>query len=269
MTRFKLVAADLDDTLLTSSLEISARTVKAIEGIRAAGVHFTLATGRMYRSALPYARQLQITEPLITYQGALVKDARSGEVIFYQPVPLNLAKTVLQKGYELGVHMNVYVNDALYVDSITEKGIGYANLAGVELNPVGNLVEFLKEDPVKILFIADPELLEQIQPDLEKQHSGELYITRSKPNYLEFMHPRANKGEALAAVAAAMGVSREDVVAFGDSFNDLTMIHFAGLGVAMGNAWPEVKMQADCVTAGHDDDGVARVLEKLEFYGGN
>lgn len=263
MSKIKLVAMDLDDTLLSSSLKITAHTKRVIEQIQASGVHVTLATGRMYRSTLPFAVEIGITEPLITYQGALVKDISSGEVLYYQPVPMQVAKEVLQKGYELDIHINIYLNDTLFVDGITEEGIGYARLARVELHPVGNLLEFLKDDPVKIIFIAEEKMLDELQPFMEEKYGRELYITRSKPHYLEFMHAEANKGRALAALAESLGVAREEVFAIGDSFNDLPMIEYAGLGVAMGNARQEVQAQADYVTATNDDEGVARALEKF------
>lgn len=269
MTQFKLVAVDLDDTLLTTGLKITSHTKQILERVRGLGVHITLATGRMYRSTLPYARELEITEPLITYQGALVKEEHSGKVLFYRPVPLETARNVLLKGYELGIHINLYLNDTLFVDSITDEGIGYAKLARVELHPVGNLLDFVKEDPVKIIFIADESLLDKLQPQMEAVYGRELYITRSKAHYLEFMHPQANKGRSLAALAEALGVSGDEVIAFGDSFNDLPMIKYAGVGVAMGNARPEVKAQADYVTTTNDDEGVARALEKFILCGGN
>lgn len=269
MTRFKLVAMDLDDTLLTTGLEITEHTKQILKQVRARGVHVTLATGRMYRSTLPFARELGITEPLITYQGALVKEELSGRVYFYRPVPLKTARGVLEKGYELGIHINIYLNDTLFVDGITEEGIGYAKLARVELHPVGNLLDFLKEDPVKIIFIAEEKLLDKLQPYMEEVFGRELYITRSKPHYLEFMHLQANKGHSLEAVAKALGVAGDEVIAFGDSFNDLPMLRYAGLGVAMGNARPEVKAQADYVTTTNDDEGVARALEKFVLCGGN
>lgn len=269
MSKFKLVAMDMDDTLLTSALDITEQTKRTLEQVRDQGVHVTLATGRMYSSTLPFARELGITEPLITYQGALVKDDSSGAVLYYRPVPLQAARNVLQKGYELGIHINIYLNDTLFVDSITEEGIGYAKLARVELHPVGNLLDFLNDDPVKIIFIAEEKLLDKLQPLMEENYGRELYITRSKPHYLEFMHFEANKGRALAALAEKLGVARDEVIAFGDSFNDLPMIKYAGLGVAMGNARQEVKAQADYVTAANDDEGVARALEKFVLSGGN
>lgn len=259
---------DLDDTLLTNALEITARTKGILDRVRAKGVHVTLATGRMYRSTLPFARQLGITEALITYQGALVKNELTGAVLFYRPVPLAVARDVLRRGYELNMHMNVYVDDTLFVDSITEEGTGYANLARVEQYPVGNLLEFLRTDPVKIIFIANEKLLDNLQPQLAEIFGQELYITRSKPQYLEFMHKHANKGLALASLAAQLGVSREEIIAFGDSFNDLEMLSYAGMGVAMGNARPEIKACADYVTGDNDDDGVARALEKFVLNGG-
>ncbi|PKM47325.1 MAG: Cof-type HAD-IIB family hydrolase [Firmicutes bacterium HGW-Firmicutes-8] len=262
MPQFKLIAVDLDDTLLDDDLRVSLRTRQALKKAAEKGMIVTIATGRMYRSALPMALDLNIGGPIITYQGALVKNSCSGEVLVDRPVPLDLARIVLAEGYKAGVHMNVYLNDTLLIDSITPEGAGYAKLAQVEMVPVGSLLEFLKNDPTKVLYIADPSLLDRLKGELQKKFAQSLYITKSKPNYLEFMHPQATKGRALKALVERCGIARDETMAFGDSYNDLDMIEFAGMGVAMGNAPEDVKKKADYVTSTNNDDGVAEVIEK-------
>ncbi len=263
MSRYRLIAIDLDDTLLDNELRVSPRTRQALHRTVERGSIVTIATGRMYRSALPLALDLEIEAPIITYQGALVKNARSGEVLLDRPVPLALAAQVLAEGYKTGIHINLYLHDNLYVDKITPEGAGYAGLAGVELYPVGNLLEFMRSEPAKIVFIAEPARLDRLNEELPARFGDSLYITKSKPNYLEFMHPRATKGQALQALAGRYGVCREEVMAFGDSYNDLDMIEFAGMGVAMGNSPEEVKEKADYVTGTNQNEGVAEVLEKF------
>lgn len=260
---YKLIAIDLDDTLLNDNLEISPRNRQALSSAVKRGVVVTVATGRMFRSALPFALDLGIEVPIITYQGAIVKNARSGEVLVNRPVPLELARQVLEEGYRAGVHMNVYFNDALYVDSITAEAEGYAKLAGVEMIAVGNLIEFLQEEPTKILYIADPSRLDRLKGPMQDRFGENLYITKSKPNYLEFLHPRATKKYALEELAARFGVVQAEIMAFGDSYNDLEMIEYAGLGVAMGNAPDDIKAKADYVTVTNNEDGVAVVIEKF------
>lgn len=262
MSPFKIIAIDLDDTLLDDRLCVSMRNRRAIKRAVELGVVVTIATGRMFQSALPIVMDLEIEIPIITYQGALVKDIRSGEVLLNLPVPAELAMQVVEEGYKAGLHVNIYVNDRLYVDSITEEGKAYAKLAGVELNPVGNLISFLKEEPTKILFVGNPEFLHGLEVELQEKYGDKLYITKSKPNFLEFMHPGATKGKALRVLAQKYDVKPEEIMAFGDSYNDLDMIEFVGLGVAMGNAPEEIKQKADCVTGTNNADGVAQVIEK-------
>ncbi len=263
MPRFRLIAVDLDDTLLDDDLHVSPRTRQALAKAVELGSLVTIATGRMYRSALPLALDLGIEVPIITYQGALVKSARSGEVLMDRPVPLDLAGKVLTEGYRAGVHMNLYLNDTLYVDDITPEGTGYAELAGVKMHPVGNLVEFMKNDPNKILYIAAPDLLDRLKDELQKKFGKSMFITKSKQNYLEFMHPHATKGQALQALAGRFGIRQQEVMAFGDSYNDLDMLEFAGMGIAMGNAPEDVKRKADLVTGTNNGEGVAEVIERF------
>lgn len=263
MPRYKLIAADLDDTLLNDRIEVSPANHEALQKAMDMGVIVTIATGRMFRSALPVAEQLGIRYPIITYQGALIRDPVTKETLWERPVPLDLAQPVLEEGYRAGVHMNVYVDDSLFVDRITPEGSGYANLAGVPITPVGNLTDFLKQDPVKILFVADPYLLDRLNRELQGKFGHSLYITKSKPNYLEFMHPKATKRHGLEALARKYGILREEIIAFGDSYNDIDMLEFAGIGVAMGNAPEEIKKRADYVADTNNNDGIAKAVEKF------
>ncbi|MBU7006273.1 Cof-type HAD-IIB family hydrolase [Phosphitispora fastidiosa] len=269
MGRFRLIATDLDDTLLDDNLQISSRTRRVLNIAAEKGSVVTIATGRMYRSACPVALDLGIEVPIITYQGALVKNACSGEVLAETPLPLSLAGEVLAEGYRASVHMNLYFDDCLYVDSLTAAGTGYALLAGVKQHPVGSLVQYLgaaRVDPTKILYIAEPELLDSLKGDLEAKFGDSLYITKSKPNYLEFMHPLATKKHALENLARSFDISREEIIVFGDSYNDLDMIEWAGMGVAMRNAPAEVRGKADYVTDTNNRDGVAKALERFLEY---
>ncbi len=264
MRDIKLIAIDLDDTLLNRELKISPRAVEAIQKARAKGVQTTIATGRMYSSALPYARQLEIDLPLITYQGALVKNSLSGEVLVNKPVPLNLAREVISLVRERGHHINTYVNDQLFVEKVTEEGLAYAKLSGVPINPVGDLIDFLKDDPTKILVVASEENIKLLQEEFKAKYSkGELHITTSKPYFLEFSHREATKATAIEHLIKLYGITREQVMALGDSYNDLEMIEYAGFGVVMGNAKEDIKKVADYVGPSNEEDGVAKIIEKF------
>lgn len=263
MRDIKLIAIDLDDTLLDQDLKVSPRAVEAIQKAKAKGVQTTIATGRMYSSALPFAKQLEINLPLITYQGALVKNSLSDEVLVHKPVPLKLAREVISLVREKGHPINIYVNDRLFVEKLTEEGLAYARLSGVPINPVGDLIAFLKDEPTKILVVATEEDIRLLQEEFKARYSkDELHITTSKPYFLEFSHPQATKATALEYLIKLYGITREQVMAIGDSYNDLEMIEYAGFGVVMGNAKEDIKKVADYVGPSNDEDGVARIIEK-------
>lgn len=269
MAGYKLIAADLDDTLLNDQLQVSPRNKRAFTLAREKGIIVTVATGRMFRSALPIARELGIKGPIMTYQGALVKGVADGKVFAHQPVPFELAREVLAEGYKAGIHMNIYLDDNLYVDSVTEEANLYVSQAKVEVFPVGNLIRFLDKEPTKVLFIGEPSMLDALKPQMKDKFGDSLYITKSKPYYLEFMHPKATKMHGLAALAEHFGILPEEVITFGDSYNDIEMLEYAGLGVAMGNSPQEIKNRADLVADTNNNDGVAQIIEKFVLGEGN
>ena len=261
----KLVAIDLDDTLLDSGLQIAPSCLEAIRRVQELGIKVTLATGRMYRSALPYARQIKADLPLITYQGALVKNSLSGEVLYHRPVPQELALEIMEYFRQARVHYHTYLDDELYLESLTEEGRAYANMARVEPRIVPDLMEAVRQaPPLKIMAITENErALLDMEVELKSRYSKQLNITRSKPYFLEVMDQSANKGQALQVVAEHFDIDRKEVLAVGDSYNDLAMIEWAGIGVALGNARDVVKDAADYVTSSNDEAGVAEALHRF------
>lgn len=259
----KLVALDLDDTLLDSELKISPDTAEAIRNSIELGVTVTLATGRMYRSALPYALELGLNVPLVTYHGALVKTSHTKEVLYNRPVPMALAREVLGFVAEHGLDVNLYMDDQLYIRSGNSRAEDYIKLARVPCQVVPDLAEAMVIDPEKLMIIDDPHKVDRLAPVLKDLVGDRLHITKSKPSFIEVTHPQGTKGHALAALAAEMGISRDQIMAVGDSYNDLDMLEYAGVGVAMANAVPEAKSIADFVTRGNDEHGVAEALKKF------
>lgn len=261
--KYRLVAIDLDDTLINSNFEIGPRARRALALAQERGVTVTLATGRMYRSARPIARELGLAAPLITYQGALVKDV-SGEEYVHLPVPVPCAREIIAYLQGRGYHLNVYVNDNLYMQKINDYGARYASVSRVPAHAVDDLTEVLAlGPPTKFLVIAPPEEVDLLLQELAPVYMGRLHITKSKPYFLEFSHPRATKGQALATVAQYLGVRREAVLAIGDGYNDLDMLAFAGLGAVVGNARPEARAVAGYVATASEDAGVAEIIERF------
>lgn len=260
---YKLVALDLDDTLLRSDLTISEKNEKAIASVKRMGVEVILASGRMHRSMVPYARKLSLKGPMISYNGAMIKDLRSNIPILHIPLPPELAVEIVKFAEEEGLHLNYYLDDKLYVAKETEWGKLYAYRSSMTMIPVGSLRIFDGMSPTKLVIVSDPSLIDEILPDMEARYKGKLYVTKSKPEYLEFMNPKASKGSALRAIVEMMGIRKEEVIAFGDSYNDLGMIEYAGLGVAMKDSPVEVKNVAKLIAPSVEEDGVAEVLGEI------
>lgn len=263
MPDIKLVAIDLDGTLLKNDLTISPRAEEAIKAAAAKGVYVTICTGRMYASALPYIKQLNMELPIITYNGAFVKHSVTGQVLYEKLLPSHMAKDIYLRAKKYKLHSNIYANDRLYVDCLNKWADNYARKVGVEINIVEDMVEFLEDDPIKIVSIAEPAALKDLEQELSDVYGDKLYITSSLPTFLEILHPDATKGKGLEAVARYFGISRECVMGIGDSFNDVEMFNYAGFSVVMGNGEEEVKKIADYVTCSNDDDGVAEAIEKF------
>ncbi|UNC90785.1 Cof-type HAD-IIB family hydrolase [Candidatus Contubernalis alkaliaceticus] len=260
---FKLLALDLDDTLLNEEFVISEKNKKAIHEAIRKGVTVTLATGRMFRSTLPYAQQLELDVPLITYHGALVKTARTQEQIFHCPVPLQAALEIIDLLEENGNHLNLYLNDELFVREDNEMIRLYVSIADVDYQSVGNLREFLKVEPTKMTMISSEEdTIKSYWNLFSQKYKNQLKVVPSKPYFLEITNARATKGQALKALADSLGVKREEVIAIGDSYNDIDMLEYAGLGVAVENAREDVKKAADYITASNINDGVTQVINK-------
>lgn len=261
----KLIALDLDDTLLDSGLRVAPECIAAIQAARARGVRVTISTGRMYQSALPYARQLEIDVPLITYQGAWVKNSLTEEILFYKPLEYEMSKQIMEFFREFGVHYHSYYNDELCMEQFTEEGNYYSRLAGVKPLIVGDLIaELDRNEAMKIMAITDNQkVLLEMESELKSRLGQSLYITRSKPYFLEVMSRHASKANALQVIASHYGIDRKEIMAVGDSFNDIDMIEWAGLGVAMGNAFGPVKEAADFVTTSNDEAGVAEAIRRF------
>lgn len=259
----RMLAVDLDDTLLAPDLSISVRNRQAICQAAERGVTIVFATGRMYQSTRAFTDQFDPEIICLCYNGALVKSAKSEKVWDAVPLSLSAAEKTIAYFKEQGLVVNLYFDDELYMETETLEGSRYAGTINVHPHYTGeDLRGVLRGPPHKVLGIGDPQRLDAIQSLLSEQLAGEAFLTRSKPHYLEALSPALSKGAALARLAAKLGIKREEVMAVGDAPNDLEMICWAGLGVAMQNGHADVIKAADRVAPNHWEDGVARVIEE-------
>ncbi len=259
----RLVAIDIDYTLIGSDLKISDRTKQAIHAATDAGSTVTLATGRMFRAAVPFAEELGLDAPLITYDGALVKTAKTEELYWHKPIPIEDAREILAHLQSLGFHINVYIDDEVYVERLNEESRSYTAHVNVAARAVGDLLEFLNEPPTKILMMTEPDVIDNLLPELERKFRDISHVVRSLPQYVEFTAKDVTKGAALAELAKRMGIPQAQVMAIGDSENDVTMLSYAGIGVAVCNAVDRAKEAADYVTEGINGDGVREAIYRF------
>ncbi len=259
----RAVAMDLDRTILPETLELRPRLIAAVKAIAAAGVVPIVATGRMLRSSRPFALQLGVTAPLICYQGALIADPQSGEWLRHEPMPVPLAREVIEACRKRDQHCNVYVDDELYVDELNVYALEYARHAKLEAHPVGDLERWLTQPTTKIVVVGEPELLDALQVELRAQFGDRLFIAKSLPFFLEVAQPGVSKGSALEWVCDRISIEPACVVSFGDGANDIELLRDAGFGVAIEGADQILLDEAEATVPGPEHDGVARFLEAL------
>lgn len=282
----RLLALDLDGTLLNSRGRLSDRNRKALAQARELGVRTALVTGRRFRDARPIALELGIDIPLISHNGALTKHARTLETVAVTLLPLETAREVLRVGRSAG-------GDALVSDDPVGAGVMvYDHLSGDNpalseyirwarhihgddfedaVRKVDSIEDYLDHAPVHVAFSGRCEAMRELYEILNRELGSivKIFPTLYAPRdfgLLDVVHPQVSKGTGVAAVAAELGVKADEVMAIGDNINDLEMLHFAGTSVVMDNAESVLhEVQGFHVTASNDEDGVARAIEKFCF----
>lgn len=262
---YKLAAIDLDGTLLNGETHaLSPANAQAVLRASQGGITIVLASGRRWATIDAFARQIGLppASPIIAYNGAMIR-THAGEPWFHQPLPADAAQTLVAFCAAHGHHLNYYLHDELYVQEDTPWARTYQFRTGSVPHVVGDLSRFDGEQPTKLLLIDTPETTDRLLAHFQAEFGDTLYVTKTEDEYLEFMDPRVNKGVALAETARRLDIPASACVAFGDSYNDLPMLEWAGLAVAMQNARPELKAVADRIAPLADEDGVAAVLTEL------
>ena len=261
----KLFVTDMDGTLLNSQRKITDKVKLAIKKAVEAGVIFTVATGRMHISALPYVQELGIDVPVITYNGALIKYA-SGDEVFASYLDKQLVQSLVDYAHGQNIYIQLYSDDKLYYYQENELSKFYQTAAGVIGHPVGDALDKYMDKVPKLLLIGrTPEEADRAVRDIAAKFSGQIVAVKSTPIYVELIKPGINKASAIAKMAEIYKVPAEAILAIGDSNYDITMLQAAHYGVAMGNANADVKKVAKYQVADCDHDGIAEAIERFCF----
>lgn len=266
----QLLVLDIDGTIAGISNQVREPVKQAIRAAQAKGVKVAIATGRMFCSALRFHQAVGSDLPLLAYQGALIKDPQTQQVRRHWPVSKETAHHLLDYFEQpelrslLSVHF--YINDQLYVREITPETKIYAERSEVEPIAVGDLRQVLTDEPTKVLALSDDtEVIDRLFGGLRQRYTpAELYLTKSVATFFEATNPLVNKGVAVKHLAEEiLGLKAENVMTVGDNFNDVEMLEYAGIGVAMGDAPEDVKAIADWVAPSVEVDGAAAAIEEF------
>ncbi len=267
---YRLLALDLDGTSVEYGRMATPRVKGAIAAALARGVQVVLATGRPYASARVFQSDLGLTSPLICFQGALVRETAGDEAtLLVRPLPEEPLTQVIRLVEERGLEFNLYSEDTIYLSRLCHPESFYERWFGLPCSPVPHLEDALEimrargTPPLKGMFIGEPDDNDRLLPELQERFGNAYAVVRSHTLFIEITAPGVSKGSALAAVARHYGFSRDEVIAIGDNGNDVSMIEWAGLGVAVANATPDALAAADWVVPSVSEDGVATFIETL------
>lgn len=263
----KILILDIDGTLVNSKKKITPLTLEYLLKIQEMGHVVALASGRPYPGMASYARQLKLDQLggyAISFNGARIISCATGEPVFEKKVPNRFAETIYHYAKAHGIGMVTYQDDMVITGTEIDDYMQYeARLNHMVLKRVRDFVQYVDFDMIKCLLTAEPETAEKCECELRDMLSPELNVFRSEPYFIEVTMQGVDKAESIANLLEKLGIPRENSICCGDGFNDLTMVQYAGVGVAMGNAQQVVKENADYITASCDDDGIVEVIRKF------
>lgn len=267
---YKLIVTDMDGTLLNSKGEVSEENVSALKELRDRGIHVAIATGRIYTTARVYAKHLGLLTPIICCNGAMVKNLENDKEIYTNPMSKEDCLKVIDICREHGLYFHFYSDDTIYGEKLENKMLYFSEWGKtldeedrIKIELVKDSKEVIERETIYKFGIQDDnvELLNRIANVINSTLDVEAH--KSLSNMLDIMNKGVTKGKAIENLASSLGVKQEEIIAIGDNENDLSMITYAGLGVAMGNAEEKVKAASDYITDTNDNHGVAKVVKKF------
>lgn len=263
--KYKMIVLDLDGTLTNNKKEITPRTKQALMQAQAAGVHVVLASGRPTYGIVPLAEELKLKGNrgyILAFNGGKIIDCTNNEVLFEQKLDEQLVPILFQEAKKAGMEILTYQGEGIAATNKDDEYVQHE--AFINKMPVTQYDDFLNQlvYPInKCLIVGNPTPLHELEIRLAKELEGKMDVYRSADFFLECVPLGIDKARSLDRLISSLGISREKVIACGDGYNDLSMIRFAGLGVAMANAAKDIQSEADFVTLSNEEDGVAHVIE--------
>jgi Cof subfamily protein (haloacid dehalogenase superfamily) len=254
------MAVDIDGTLLDSKGKLTEGTKKAIKAGVEKGLIFTICSGRPIQGVESLNQELSLDLPFITYNGAMVVMGKSREILYEKGLPQKNAREIIELGRKYNTTIIIWSDNRLFAFELNERVKDYKRISNVEPIIISDADEIIKKGITKIIWYDEPEKLKKYQNEIGKYLSDGVNYHTSRPIFLEFVDRNASKAIAMEKLGEHFGIKQSEMIAIGDGFNDLSMIEYAGLGVAMANSEAGVKEKADYITLSNDEDGVAHVI---------
>ncbi len=262
----RLIATDLDDTLLDGHSALTDRTRRALTAAMAAGCGVSLSSGRMLEAMLPFARGIPVNAPMLLYNGAMIYDHNTDETLYAPRIARETALGIVELAERMGLSIQLYPGKGYFCSEIIAHTAAYARQIHVDATPVHMpMSEWLRRNPAdmqKMLIIDTPEGADRAQAALREAFPHGACFLKSKAHYLEIAPEGVDKGRSLAFLAEHLGLRPDEVMAFGDGQNDVPMLEYAGFGYAMANACPQALACTPLIAPPNTEDGVAQVIEK-------
>ena len=266
MKKIRLIAVDMDGTLLNHEGKLSERTILAARAAMEKGAKFVLSSGRMPAALKNFAKELQVNAPCVCFNGGAAVDVFEDKVYYQTPVPMELAKEIAETAESMGLYLHAFIRGGYIAPEYNERTAAYEKLTTVKATVVnGKVSENLTEEPMKMLVLDTPETVEKILPVLQEKFKGRAAIMRSQKHLIECVDKNTSKAFALEHLIHMLGIEKEETLAFGDGQNDLEMLKWAHESYVMDNASDAVKHACDRfrIAPSNRDDGVAQVIEQL------
>jgi len=263
---YKMVAVDLDDTLLNDEFQVTDVNRETIRKVLELGIKVCIVSGRSYGSFKKYIKDLGINHLCGSLNGANVTDPRTDKRVFGLAIDSDICYEILKVIEPLGIHVNYYHDQKVVCSEKTQHAIEYMKLTGTEIEFVGALKEYHKKAQAgKLLLIDTREKLDTVRQSLSTRYRDRVNFCYSKPNFLEAFNIHTSKGQAVKFISEHYGIKPEEIIAIGDGENDIAMLEFAGLGITLANSSDKVKSKADYITTSNNESGVAFALKKFIF----
>lgn len=260
---YRLMAFDMDDTLLSPAGVITERTMAALRRAMDAGVYVVLASGRMLEAMLPTAEHIGVNGPMVLYNGGMVYDTVHSRTVSRTEIPLDTARRILRMAEENGVYAQAYPGEGYFAHEYTRYTDMYEKHIKVKCNITGvPLSEWITTGQVKMLFIGEKEQSPE-RIAMFSEAFPDVAFMNSKPHYIEVVAKTTDKAVALDAAARDLGLAPDECIAFGDGQNDVSMLNYVGAGYCMANASEGVKAKCRLFAPSNAEDGCAQVIERL------